>query len=77
MSRATLEAADDFPVPVPDGRHGQGNIEQAAVLAAALGFIMVDALAPADARQNRGLLVAAALPESEVNTDFPMISSAV
>ncbi len=46
---------------IPDGRHRQVDVDEGAVLAAADRFVMFDALAASQPRQNARLLVMAIL----------------
>jgi hypothetical protein len=52
-----LRGADDAPVGGPDGRDRQRDVYERAVLAAADGLVVLDALARADAREDGRLLV--------------------
>src|SRR5262249_14718298 len=52
-----LGGADDSATEVPHRRYGEGDIDQAAILPAADGLVVVDALAAAKAGKNLGLLV--------------------
>src|SRR5204863_4119141 len=54
-----LRGADNPARRVPDGRHGERDVEQAAILAAANGLVMVDALTAPNAVEYGGLLVVA------------------
>ena len=54
-----LRCADDPARSVPDGRHGERDVEPAAILVAANGLVMVDALTAPDAVEYAGLLVVA------------------
>ena len=51
------------PCAVAHRRDGQRNVQKAAVLAPANGFVMMDALAAPDAREDPGLLVFASRRE--------------
>src|SRR5262249_38690749 len=52
-----LRGADDPPLDVANRRDRERDVEQAAVLAPADGFEVVDALAASDARENFGLFI--------------------
>src|SRR5262245_1679153 len=54
-----LGRADDSALPVSHRRHRQGDCDKASILAAASGFIVVDAFAALDASENLGLLTLA------------------
>ena len=54
---ADLGGADDAAVFVPDRRYCQRNIDQAAILAAAYGLVMFDALAAPDTLEDSRLFV--------------------
>ena len=48
-----FRCANDFALSVSDRRNGQGNINQAPILALPNGFIMFDALAAQDSLNER------------------------
>src|SRR4029079_12696944 len=58
-----LRCADDASCAVAHRRDGQRNVQEAAVLPPANGFIMVDSLAIPHTRQDPGLLVFASWRE--------------
>jgi hypothetical protein len=54
-----LRHPDDLAFGIPHWRRGERNLDQATVLALASGFIMVNALPPANAFENCRFLVSA------------------
>ena len=52
-----LRGSDDGAIRLPDGRDGERDIDERAVLTAAHRLVVLDTLARSDARQDAGFLV--------------------
>jgi hypothetical protein len=71
-----LRGADDPPLAVPERRYRERDLDQRAVLAAADGLVVLDALAAPDALEDPGLLVGM-IGGISIRTDLPIASAAV